>query len=279
MNKRLKNILRPIYRFLRLALSLNYLKTIRMNFGILPFKQAIKLPILVKGKLIIDSLKGKLIFDCPITTGLLLIGGDTDNMPIATNPARIKIIGALVLKGNCFISHSANVAVWEGGTMELGHGVRITSGCLVKAATFVKIGAYTSLASGCFIQDTNAHYIKDTETGKIRRDSYPIEIGKECWITMNSSILGGTKLPDYCIVARNSVLNKDYSGICPPGSMLAGAPAKVVKKNVQRVLDIDKEAMLGEFFRKNPDSEYYIDKPGFDIIDYNNFYFKRWFYN
>jgi acetyltransferase-like isoleucine patch superfamily enzyme len=236
------------------------------------------LPILVKGKLIIDSLKGKLIFDCPISTGLLLIGGDTDNMPIATNPTRIKIIGTLHLKGNCFISHSANVVVWKEGKMELGHGVRITSGCLVKASCFVKIGDYTSLASGCFLQDTNAHYIKNIETGEIKRCAYPIEIGKECWITMNSSILGGTKLPDYCIVARNSVLNKDYSHVCSPGSMLAGAPARVVRENIQRVLDVDKEAMLNDFFRNNPSLEYFIDRPGFDIIDYNNFYFKWFFY-
>jgi acetyltransferase-like isoleucine patch superfamily enzyme len=277
MNKKLKNILRPIYRFLRLIFILNWIKTIRMNFWLLPFSQAIRLPILVRGKLIIDSLKGKLIFDCPIATGLLLIGGSTDNMPIAKNPTRINLIGTLVLKGNCFIGHSANVTVWEGGKMKLGHGVRITSGCLVKASCSVKIGDYTSLASGCFLQDTNAHYIKNIETGEIKRCAYPIEIGKECWITMNSSILGGTRLPDYCIVARNSVLNKDYSNICPPGSMLAGAPAKTVKKNIQRVLDIDKESMLNDFFRKNPESEYFIDKPGFETIDYSNFYFKMFF--
>jgi hypothetical protein len=60
--------------------------------------------------------------------------------------------------------------------------------------------------------------------------------------------------------------------------MLAGVPAKVVRENIQRALDIDKETMLEDFFRKNPDAECFMDKPGFDTIDYSNFYFKWFFY-
>lgn len=50
------------------------LKTIYFNLKYLPFKQAVKLPILVSNKVYLKSLLGKIIIECPISTGLIQIG-------------------------------------------------------------------------------------------------------------------------------------------------------------------------------------------------------------
>lgn len=270
MKKNIKKVLRIVYKILRTLIKVRWFKTVRVNFALLPFNQAIKFPILITGKLIIDSLKGKVIFDCPIEFGLVTIGRDNDNMPIATNPSRLFIDGILIFKGRCCINHSTNLVVWPKGKMELGKFVMTMSGVLLKSTYYIKIGDYTRLTSGSFVMDTNIHLVKDINTGIIGRVCKPIEIGKGCWIGMNTSILGGTKLPDYCITSRYSFLSKDYVKTDEPGTMFAGSPAKAIKKNVQRLFNIELERVVTAFFIEHPDVKEYQGDPGLEIVDEND---------
>ena len=57
-------------------------------------------------------------------------------------------------------------------------------------------------------------------------DSENITIGKRCFIGSNSSILPGTVLGDYCIVAANSVVRGSFKD----GSIIGGIPSKILKK-------------------------------------------------
>lgn len=52
-----------------------------------------------------------------------------------------------------------------------------------------------------------------------------VEIGENVWIGENACILSGVHIGDGCIVAANAVVTKDV----PPFSLVAGAPAKVIK--------------------------------------------------
>lgn len=267
MKKLLKKLLRRPYYFTRMVLKVHWFKTFRVNFALLPFQQAIKCPIVVTGKLIVGSLRGKVIFDCPVKFGLVNMGKDLDNMPIASNPSRLLVDGVLVFKGNCIITQSSNLVVWSNGKMELGKYIVVCSGVVLKSEYHVIIGDFTRLTSGCFVMDTNVHAIKDIETGKIKKIFNPIEIGKCCWLAMYSSVMGGTKLPDYCITGRYTLLNKDYTKICDKGSMLVGSPAKVVKTGVQRLSNIAYEQhVVVKFFVENPNAEYFAGEPGFEEL-------------
>lgn len=61
-----------------------------------------------------------------------------------------------------------------------------------------------------------------------RRHSETTEIGKCCFIGCASIILPGVKIGDHVIVGAGSVVTKDV----PPCSIVAGNPAKVIKKNI-----------------------------------------------
>lgn len=54
----------------------------------------------------------------------------------------------------------------------------------------------------------------------------PIVIGKGCWLGQNVTVLPNTNIGMRCIIAANAVVRGDI----PPYSMVAGIPARVIKK-------------------------------------------------
>lgn len=267
MKQIIKNILRKPYKIMRMLLRLNIYKTLRVNFALLPFNQAIKLPIVVLGRLRLDGLQGRVVFDCPVKYATVMIGKCMDNMPIETAPTRLLVSGTLRFKGRCIINHSANVVVWQGSEMILGNYVVICSGVVVKSAYRVSVGDYTRITSGGFVMDTNVHAIKDITTGRVKRIFKPIEIGSYCWLAMNTSVTAGAKIPNYSISTRGAVLNRDYTESGEIGCLLAGSPAKILRSNFQRIFDLRTEAKITQYFHDNPQAEYYESTPSFETAE------------
>lgn len=54
----------------------------------------------------------------------------------------------------------------------------------------------------------------------------PVRIGRNCLIGMNSVILPGTTLGDHCVVGCNTTV----SGTFPSYTVLAGSPARIIKR-------------------------------------------------
>jgi len=65
-------------------------------------------------------------------------------------------------------------------------------------------------------------------------------LGSFNFISNRVSILGKTVTPDYCTVASNTLLNKDYSSF-GENIILGGIPAKLVKENIVRDWETEKE--------------------------------------
>lgn len=252
MKNKLKTIIKPIYKCIRLFFLLNILKTIYVNFKTQPLSKAIKLPIFVYGKLEIYSLRGKIIIDSPIQTGMIHLGKDLDHNPVSLNPIKLTIDGILKFNGHSLISGGTTITVWN-GIINLAKNVSIGSGVQLKAYTKIEIGENSQIVALCTVMDTNVHYVKNIKTGEISKSFAPIIIGKNCWINQGSVITKGTIIPDYCIAARNTFLNKDYTNICEPNSILAGSPAKVIANDMQRIFDFEEETKLNKYFIENSD--------------------------
>lgn len=60
-----------------------------------------------------------------------------------------------------------------------------------------------------------------------RQDSHPIHIGDYCFVGTNVVILGGARLPAYCVLGAKSLLNKEQEA---EWALYAGVPAKFVKQ-------------------------------------------------
>jgi acetyltransferase-like isoleucine patch superfamily enzyme len=61
--------------------------------------------------------------------------------------------------------------------------------------------------------------------------SAPIEIQDRVWIGCNVTILKGVTLGAGSVVAAGAVVTRS----CPPRSLLAGSPARVIRSNVEWV--------------------------------------------
>lgn len=96
----------------------------------------------------------------------------------------------------------------------------------------VKIGSRVMCANNVSILAAT----HETEV-QSRRDyieyAKPVEIGDDCWIGANVSIMPGVKIGKGCTIGTGSVVTRDI----PDFSVAVGTPAKVIKK-VEPVPDL-----------------------------------------
>lgn len=151
--------------------------------------------------------------------------GKINNVAIGENSA---INGNIILyaNGNKIVIGSntyigINTRIWAMGTIEIGDNVLI--------------------AHNVNIFDNNSHStdinIRKNEFQYILKKGYPninlfkvsidnIKINNGAWIGMNSIILKGVEIGENSIIAAGSVVTKNV----PPNTVVAGNPAKFIKK-------------------------------------------------
>jgi len=112
-----------------------------------------------------------------------------------------------------------------GGSIAVGSHVRINTGTLVAACSRVEIGDDCLIGEYVSIRDANHGTAPDSFMRLQQQETAPISIGKDVWICRGSVILKGVTIGDGAVVGANSVVTHDV----PPGAVVAGAPARVVK--------------------------------------------------
>ena len=125
-----------------------------------------------------------------------------------------------------FVAPNATVV----GDVTLGALSSVWYGCVLRGdINSIVVGEGTN------IQDLTMVHLADDHGVKIGRYStighsaiiHACEIGDECLIGMGATILDGAKIGDCCIVGANSLVTQGF--VAPPGSMIFGSPAKVVR--------------------------------------------------
>lgn len=94
----------------------------------------------------------------------------------------------------------------------------------------IQIGRHCYIASGCSITDMDGHPIDaaDRRAGKPTppEGCKPIAIGDDVWVGFHVLILKGVNIGPRSIIAAGSVVTRDV----PPDSIVAGNPARIVKR-------------------------------------------------
>ena len=247
-------------RILKTLWSINFIKTIYVNFKTQSFRNALKLPIHIYGKLKIRTLSGHILVDAPIYFGKIKLGYNTEYFSASKGSAVLSVPGTLHFRGR-FIA-SIDCTISSSGILEFGDLSRIGNGVKIACRNHISIGKGSGIALDSQIYDTNFHYTREVKTGLVRKNAAPIIIGNFCWIGNRSTIMKGTILPDYAIVAGNSLCNKDYTNGAPAYPVIAGTPAKIIGEGVTRIFDYEEECKIDAFFAEHPDEETYMSYPG-----------------
>lgn len=139
--------------------------------------------------------------------------------------------GVITFKGKCCIGNDSYISVGKNGILDFGDKFNATAG--LKIVAYHKIIFEDDVLIGWenMFVDNDGHQITAIDKTVILPKSYgTVHIGKGCWFAYGSYVMKNTKLPDYCIVAAKSMLNKNYD--IPKCSLLAGMPATVKKTGV-----------------------------------------------
>ena len=167
---------------------------------------------------------------------------DKSGLVIIQEPIKISKQVRITLGNDsiCAISKNAyfqNLTVslkGQGSTFFCGEDVEIRSGNIssnCEPGMEIIIGTDSRISTHLCARTDDGHTIIDISNPHkaINKPAFGIHIGKHVWIGQEVMILKDVVIPDGCIVATRSLVTKRNF---KQNSLLAGAPAKIIKSNV-----------------------------------------------
>jgi maltose O-acetyltransferase len=152
----------------------------------------------------------------------------------------------IILGKNVKISGRLTVA--KKGKIIIGDYTMMGSRAMIQAEERIEIGRFGYIGPDSWIQDSNNHSIfaKDRMIDTLGAEygidgtkaiHKPIKIGNHVFIGRRAMILKGVTIGDRSIVAAYAVVTHDI----PPDVIVAGNPARIVKRIVQEPINPDEK--------------------------------------
>lgn len=212
------------------------LPSLWFNLKYLPFKQAMKLPILLYKPTFL-KLKGSVVIESEnIRFGMIKLGMFTSVL-YPNSGLVIKNEGLLIFKGKCHIGNDSYIVCGKQGKIVFGDGFRVTCGFKIISMCGIMFGEQVLFGWGNVVIDSNFHPLYDMEKEKFKKAFAPIIIGNNNWFGMNCLIMPGATTPEYCIFGARTVVTRggNYESYCVHG----GSPIRVLSRNVKRIIGQD----------------------------------------
>lgn len=261
----IKILLKSLYLLMQTD-NINVWKTIKYNFVLLPFNQAIYLPLFLYGKITIQHDGGIFILSSNrLTRGLIKIGTLSARYMWWGTRSDVRTVitlnGKWIANGSFILCAGCLVRIERDAVFETYEDSIIAFNAKIVCSKAIKIGKSARFSWDVQIFDTNFHY--SVCDGKVAYNRKAIAIGNYCWIGNRVSIMKGTNLPNHSVVASNSLVNKDFSrfGEC---CLISGIPAKAKPINIKRIFaDFQLEEEINEYFERTGQCLVDVTEPEF----------------
>ncbi len=132
----------------------------------------------------------------------------------------------LRIRGNVWIRPGVEITA-QGADVVIGDGTVLNERLTLASKGRVEIGAHCHIGADglIFDYDFHKHALASQKPEDVPKD---VSIKDHCWIGSNVTILKGVVIGEGSIVGAHSVVTRDVQ----PRTMVAGAPARIVKENV-----------------------------------------------
>ena len=144
-----------------------------------------------------------------------------------TDKTFLNINGKLNIKGNYNIGRGCRFDIGKDGYVSIGEGGYINCNSSIIIMHKLSIGDDCAISWNCQFLDEDFHVI-DYEGKKDTPNS--IEIGNRVWIGCGVKVYKGTKIPDGCVIASDSIVKGKFE---KQNCLIGGNPAKILKENIQ----------------------------------------------
>ena len=206
-------------------------KTVYFNFHYFPFKTAIRMPVFVCWRSELYTMKGKIVIDAPVRTGMVKLGAHgLGTQDLLYTRTMWEMSGTLVLKGKAIIGRGSKISVGKEGTLTLGDDFKATGNMEVICQKEISFGSQCLLSWDILIMDTDFHHILNADE-EIINAPRPIHIGRHVWIGCRSTILKGVSIADENVISASSLITRDVKeSNCVIGGQ--GKSVEILKRNV-----------------------------------------------
>lgn len=205
------------------------------NFHYLPFRQAVKLPVLLY-KPHLQKLGGVFRIEADrISTGMIRLGFPQCYFYPNAGVVFENLGGSIVINGRLNLGNNTAISVGQFGKLTLGNNVNAPASLKLACYHEVNIGDRTSFGWDCIVMDTDSHCLTYIEPAGGTHKGHgfgSITIGTDVWFGNGCLVMKGTKTPNKVVFGARSVINKNLS--CEECTLLGGNPLRELRKNVFR---------------------------------------------
>ena len=150
----------------------------------------------------------------------------------------LRLQGKLVLGNDIAIQQGVVLSVTKNAILRIGNNSAFNERVTIHSKVSITINDNCRIGWNVQIFDTGFHYM--INKGKLAYRNAPVVIENNAWVGNGVSIMKGTYLPAYTVVASNSLVNKNFKEI-GEHCLIGGVPAKYITNGVERLLLKDKE--------------------------------------
>lgn len=206
-------------------------KNLYFNFRLLPFEQAIQLPLFINYGVKIKGLyKGVIELRSEhISKYMISFGrGGSEGIPVLSKGVVSFQKGAkLIFEGTA--QFHAGIRLWldHNACAVFGDGFSANRNFILYYNDYISFGKDCMLGWNIQIIDGNAHTV--IERGEKKRGNCRIVVGNHVWIGAEVKIGRSVTVGDDCIIAFGSTVT---GGKFPERSLIGGYPAKKIKEGV-----------------------------------------------
>lgn len=217
------------------------LPTLYFNFHYLPFRQAIRLPIVLykphlvkcKGKIRLEPEDGR------IRHGMVRMGFRIVSL-YPNNGITWEDKGAtIVFRGSCVIGNDSYVSLGTKTKVDFGHSFAARAGLKLVSYRGMTFAPYSCFGWECLLMDTNFHTLCDMNTGERLPGGGPITIGDHNWFGSQCRVMHSVNTPPQCIFAMGTTVThgSQMKSYC----IMGGSPVRVLREHVMRDYEHDSE--------------------------------------